>query len=49
MKLLRNQIALQKKEKLALEKKIDTLYGGEEKGMEKEEQTNLVIHQNKQL
>jgi len=33
MKLLSNQIALQKKEKLVLEEKIDTLYGGEEKGM----------------
>jgi len=28
---------LQKKEKQALEKKIDIFYGGEEKGMEKEE------------
>ena len=49
MKLLRNQIALQKKEKLALEKKIDIFYGGEEKGMEKEEQMNLIMHQNKHL
>jgi hypothetical protein len=33
MKLLSKQIAQQKKEKLFLENKIYTLYGGEEKGV----------------
>lgn len=37
MKTLRKQIAQQKKQKQALEQQISTLYGGQEKGIEKEE------------
>lgn len=49
MKMLRKQISQQKKEKQALEQQINILYGGEEKGIEKEEQMNLVLLENKQL
>lgn len=49
MKTLRTKIAAQKKEKQALEAQLSNIYGGQEKGLEKEEQMNAILNENKLL
>ena len=46
---LRKKIAQQKREKEQLELQIFNIYGGSEKGLEKEEQMNVILAENKQL
>jgi hypothetical protein len=50
MKVLNRKIAKQRKEKLALEQQIANIYGGtSEKGLEREEQMNALINENRLL
>ena len=49
MMALRKKIAKQKREKEQLELQIFNIYGGSEKGIEKEEQMNVILAENKQL
>ena len=49
MQQLRKKLQTQKKEKAMLENQINGYYGGEEKGLYKEEQMTLITNEIKQL